>query len=128
MRLLVTVGIVAALVLSAISHAYLYLHGYQHIPLIGFGFLTLTSVFLAFAVLIALGGPAWLRLAALTVALGALGAFVMSRTIGLVGFSERGWQPAPHAMISVLAELSVVGLTVWSLWGVDFRAGRPDDV
>ncbi|BBZ79409.1 hypothetical protein MANY_47460 [Mycolicibacterium anyangense] len=123
-----TVGIVVALVVSAVSHGYLYLQGYRHIPLVGFGFLALTSVFVALAVLITVGGPVWLRLAGATVALAALGAFVMSRTVGLLGFVERGWQPQPHALISVFAELTVVGLTVWSRWGVDFGAGRPDDV
>mgnify|MGYP000946972189 CR=1 FL=1 len=122
-----TVGIVAGLLLSAVSHGYLYLHGYRHIPLVGFGFLVLTSVFLALAMLIAFGGPLWLRLVAAVVSLGALGAFVLSRTLGLAGFSERGWQPAPHAMVSVLAELSVVALTAWSLFGVDFDAARTDD-
>lgn len=122
-----TVGIVAGLLFSAASHGYLYLHGYRHIPAVGFGFLILTSVFLALAVLISVGGPLWLRLAAAIGSLGALGAFRPSRTLGLAGFSERGWQPQPHAMVSVVAELSVVALTMWSLFGVDFDAGRTDD-
>jgi len=39
------------------------------------------------------------------VAGGALLAFVSSRTVGLFGFSERGWAPSPHAAISVGAEV-----------------------
>ncbi|KDF00570.1 hypothetical protein Y900_016870 [Mycolicibacterium aromaticivorans JS19b1 = JCM 16368] len=103
------------MLVSAASHGYLYLHGYSSIPAIGRGFLVLTSVFVALAILIAVGGPVWLRAVALMAALGSLGAFVMSRTIGLQGFIEHGWQPAPHAFISVLAEAITVALCGWSL-------------
>jgi hypothetical protein len=53
------------------------------------------------------------------VAGGALVAFVLSRTVGLFGFSERGWQPSPHAAVSVVAELLTVGL-----WAAYLVAGR----
>lgn len=119
MTRLVNLAIVASLLVSAASHGYLYLHGYSYIPSIGRGFLVLTSVFVALAILIAVGGPAWLRAVALVAGLGSLGAFVMSRTVGLQGFVEHGWQPAPHALISVLAEAITVGLCAWSL----FRSG-----
>jgi hypothetical protein len=62
------------------------------------------SAFCALAVLILAGGPAWLRLAAAIGAAGSLLAFALSRTAGLFGFTETGWQPAPYAMISVVAE------------------------
>jgi hypothetical protein len=114
-KVAVNLGISAALLASAGSHAYLYLHGYQHIPAIGPGFLILASVFGALAVLIAVGGPAWLRLAALLGALGAIGAFALSRTTGLFGFVEYGLQPAPHALISLVSEVVVVLLAGWSL-------------
>jgi hypothetical protein len=104
------VGIAAAVAVSGISHAYLYMHGYRHIPTIGAAFLLQASVSFAVAVLIVLGGPAWLRWAAAMVAGGALVAFVLSRTVGLFGFSERGWQPSPHAAVSVIAELLTVAL------------------
>jgi hypothetical protein len=113
--LVTNLGISAALLASAASHAYLYLHGYQHIPAVGPGFLILASVFGALAVLIAVGGPAWLRLVALVGALGAIGAFALSRTTGLFGFVEYGLQPAPHALISLVSEVAVVVLAGWSL-------------
>jgi hypothetical protein len=53
------------------------------------------------------------------VAGGALVAFVLSRTVGLFGFSERGWQPSPHAAVSVVAELLTVGL--WVAYLIDRR-------
>ncbi len=106
------VGIAAAMVVSGLSHAYLYIHGYQHIPTIGAAFVLQASISFAVAALILIGGPEWLVWAAAMVAGGALGAFALSRTVGLLGFSERGWQPSPHAAVSVVAELLTVGLCV----------------
>jgi hypothetical protein len=114
-RVVVNLGIAAGLLASAASHAYLYVHGYQHIPVVGPGFLILASVFGSLAVLIAVGGPAWLRVAALFGALGAIGAFALSRTTGLFGFVELGLHPAPHALISLVSEVVVVILAGWSL-------------
>lgn len=113
---LVRLGFAASLALSAVSHAYLYVHGYQRIPAIGTGFLVQASVSLAIALLIVAGGPAWLRWAGAAMAAGSLVAFALSRTVGLFGFSERGWDPSPHAAISVAAE--VVILLLW------WRGGR----
>ncbi|MCA2321219.1 hypothetical protein JF732_14080 [Mycobacterium intracellulare] len=113
---LVRLGFAASLALSAVSHAYLYVHGYQRIPAIGTGFLVQASVSLAIALLIVVGGPAWLRWAGAAMAAGSLVAFALSRTVGLFGFSERGWDPSPNAAISVAAE--VVILLLW------WRGGR----
>jgi hypothetical protein len=108
-----------AVATSGITHAYLYVHGYQHIPTIGTGFLVQASVSFSLALLILIGGPWWLEWAAATVAGGALAAFALSRTIGLFGFSETGWQPSPHAAISVAAEALTVGL--WAVQVVGHR-------
>ena len=113
------IGIAAGMAVSGISHAYLYIHGYQHIPTIGAAFMLQASVSFAVAVLILIGGPEWLQWAAAMVAGGALVAFVLSRTVGLFGFSERGWQPSPHAAVSVVAELLTVGL--WAAYLVGRR-------
>ncbi|HWF70874.1 MAG TPA: hypothetical protein VG187_15180 [Mycobacterium sp.] len=113
------IGIAAAVAVSGISHAFLYIHGYRHIPMIGTAFVVQASVSFAVAALILLGGPAWLRWAAAMLAGGALVAFALSRTVGLFGFFERGWEPSPHAAISVVAEL----LTV-VLWAAYLAIGR----
>jgi hypothetical protein len=110
--LMLRVGLAASLVVSAASHAYLYVHGYQHIPRIGTAFLIQASVSFAVALLIVVGGPVWLRWAAAAVAGGSLVAFVLSRTIGLFGFAERGWDPSPYAASSVAAE--VVTVLLWA--------------
>jgi hypothetical protein len=122
--ILIRMAMAAALTVTGISHAYLYIHGYQHIPTIGTAFVVQASVSFALAVLILIGGPSWLQWAAAAVSGGALGAFVLSRTVGLFGFSEQGWQPSPHAAISVAAELVVVGL--WAVYLIGHRFGRPD--
>ena len=111
-----------AMTVTGLSHAYLYVHGYQHIPTIGTAFVVQASVSFALALLILVGGPAWLEWAAAALAGGALGAFVLSRTVGLFGFSETGWEPSPHAAISVVAEVLVVGL--WALTAVAHRRPR----
>jgi hypothetical protein len=116
MTYVIRIGFAATLIVSGISHAYLYVHGYQYIPTIGAAFVTQAGTSFALAVLILAGGPGWLRWSAAVVAGGALVAFVLSRTVGLFGFSERGWQPSPHAAISVAAELLTVGL--WLAWVV----------
>jgi len=122
--ILIRLAMAAALAVTGISHAYLYVHGYQHIPTIGTAFVVQASVSFALAVLILIGGPAWLSWAAAALAGGALGAFVLSRTVGLFGFSEQGWQPSPHAAISVFAELVVVGL--WVIYVIGHRrTGAP---
>ena len=108
-----------ALAVSGVSHAYLYIHGYQHIPTIGTAFVVQASVSFALALLIVIGGPPWLQWAAAALAGGAVGAFVLSRTVGLFGFSEQGWQPSPHAAISVFAELVAVGL--WASYVIGHR-------
>jgi hypothetical protein len=114
------VAIAAALAVSGISHAYLYIHGYRHIPNIGTAFLLQASVSVAVAVLLVLGGPGWLRWAAAALAGGSLVAFALSRTVGVLGFTERGWQPSPHAAISAVAE--VLTVVLWAVWLFSRRA------
>jgi hypothetical protein len=107
--------IAATLALSGVVHAYLYVHGYRHIPAIGPAFLVQASTFVALAILILTGGPGWLRIAAGVGSAGALLTFGMSRTTGLFGFIEVGWEPSPQAAMSVAAEIvTVVACVVWA--------------
>lgn len=101
-------------------HASLYLnHGYRAIPTIGPAFLLLSSGAFAVAALMLAGGSAVLRLGAAGVAAGALGGFILSRTTGVAGFTERGLQPAPEALISLITELGA--LTLLAAWEVMLR-------
>lgn len=114
-EIMTRIGIALALAVSGVSHTYLYIHGYQHIPTVGAAFVVQASISFAIAELILVGGPGWLQWVAAAVAGGSLAAFALSRTVGLFGFSERGWQPSPHAALSVVAELLTVGLCAASL-------------
>ena len=98
------VGIAATLAVSGVIHAYLYITGYRDIPTVGPGFLLQGSLFCALAVLILAGGPGWLYLVAGVGASGSLIAFALSRTIGLFGFTETGWEPSPYTWLSIAAE------------------------
>ncbi|AGB23950.1 hypothetical protein Mycsm_03672 [Mycobacterium sp. JS623] len=102
------IALSASLAVSGFVHAYLYVDGYRDIPAVGPAFLVQGSAFCALAVLILIGGPAWLRWAAAIGAAGSLVAFALSRSVGLFGFTETGWQPAPYAMISVAAEVLTI--------------------
>jgi F0F1-type ATP synthase assembly protein I len=115
MKFLLRLGLAASLAVSAYSHAYLYIHGYQHIPMIGTAFLIQASVSFSLALLIVAGGPWWLEWGAAAMAGGSLVAFILSRTVGLFGFTERGWDPSPHAALTVVAEALCV-----LLWAVAF--------
>jgi hypothetical protein len=121
MRILLRLALAVSLAVSAATHAYLYIHGYQHIPMIGTAFLVQASVSFSLALLIVAGGPGWLQWAAAAMAGGSLVAFVLSRTVGLFGFSERGWEPSPHAAIALGAE--VLCVLLWA--GAFVRWPRP---
>ena len=103
-------GIAATLAVSGLVHADLYIHGYNHIPTVGPAFLLQASMFCALAVLILAGAPEWFRWAGALLSVGTLIAFALSRTTGLFGFTERGWEPSPQAAISVIAEVLTVVL------------------
>jgi hypothetical protein len=87
----------------------LYRHGYRTIPKIGIGFLlqVVASVIVAAALI---AGPQRIaRLAAAALAAGTLVAFALTRTPdGLFNFQERGLQPAPQALIALVAEVGVL--------------------
>jgi hypothetical protein len=102
------IGAAVCLATSGYLHAQLYTHGYRTIPGIGPAFLLQASGSLAVAILLLLGGPMILRLAAAALAGGALGGFALSRTVGVFGFVEHGLQPAPQALISVLVEVAAL--------------------
>jgi hypothetical protein len=110
-------------------HFCLYRHGYRMIPKIGIGFglQVVTSAAIVVALLL---GPhrigrvvhvsdrsagALTELAAAALATGTLVAFALTRTPGgLFNFQERGLQPAPQALIALVAEIGV--LVVVGAW------------
>ncbi|MFC0435665.1 hypothetical protein [Kutzneria buriramensis] len=118
----------AAAVLLAASgyiHADLYLHGYRAIPLVGPAFLLQASGSFAIALLLLLGNVFLLRLAAAGLAAGALVGFALSRTVGIGTFIERGLDPAPQALLSLLAEVGVLVLLAIPLVAKLIRTPQP---
>lgn len=104
------IALTVSLAVSGYTHSHLYIVGYHYIPSIGPAFLVQAGAFFAMSVLIIVGAPDWMVTAAGLGSAGTLVAFALSRTIGLFGFSEHGWDPAPYAMLSVLTELAAVAL------------------
>ena len=122
--LLIRLAVAATVTESGYLHAKLYVNGYRFIPHIGVMFLLQSSVSFAVAALLLLGAPPVMQLAAGGTALGALSGFTLSRTTGLWGFSERGFQPHPDALLSVLSELATLALLA-ILWTYTLLRHRP---
>jgi hypothetical protein len=118
--LAIRLAVAATVAESGYVHADLYVHGYRFISHIGPMFLVQAAVSFAVAALLLFGGPLIVQLAAAGTALGALGGFVLSRTIGVWGFTERGFQPHPDALLSVLSEIATLGLLA-ALWAYVLR-------
>ena len=113
------IALAVAIAVSGVSHAYLYVHGYHHIPMIGTAFLVQAGVSFALALLILIGGPWWLRWAAAALVRWRTGRVRVVAHRRALRFLRTGWQPSPHAAISVVAELAAVGL-----WAVYVLGGR----
>ncbi|MFF9126300.1 hypothetical protein ACF09J_23850 [Streptomyces sp. NPDC014889] len=126
----VRTAIAATLAGSGYIHARLYGGEYRFLPVVGPLFLLQASVSFAVAALLLVGMPPLLRLAAAGVALGALGGFAASRTVGVFGFTEHGLRPAPQALLSILAEAgTLLLLAAWEAVTLRRRAaGRPAGV
>ncbi|MFF4762058.1 hypothetical protein [Streptomyces sp. NPDC001292] len=120
----VRAAIAATLAGSGYIHARLYVDEYRFIRVVGPLFLLQASVSFAVAALLLIGMPPLLKLAAAGVALGALGGFAASRTVGVFGFTEHGLQPAPQALLSLLAEAgTLLLLAAWQAFTLRHRTG-----
>lgn len=110
--------LVAAVLLAGTGyvHTELYLNGYRVIPTIGPMFLLLASASFAVAVLLLASESLVLRLLAIGLAGSALIGFLLSRTIGVFGFVEHGWQPVPDAVLSIVFEFGVLAVIGAGLW------------
>lgn len=107
---LLRAGIGVMLAVSGLVHADLYLHGYRYVPTVGAAFLAQGSLLVALAILVMAGAPRWLVAVAGLASAASLAAFALSRTVGLAGFVEHGWQPSPQAVVSVVTEVLAVVL------------------
>jgi hypothetical protein len=98
------------LIVSGYIHADLYLGGYSGIPVIGPAFLLQATAGVVVGLLLFFANSLLLRLLGAAVAVGALAGFLASRTVGVFGFIERGFDPAPQAGISVAVEITALVL------------------
>ncbi|MFG2424832.1 hypothetical protein ACGFWD_38150 [Streptomyces sp. NPDC048448] len=107
----------ATLAASGYIHARLYVDEYRFVHIVGPLFLLQASVSFALGALLLVGTPPLLLRAAVAgVALGALGGFTASRTVGVFGFTEHGLQPAPQALLSLFVETgTLLLLAIWQM-------------
>ena len=110
-------------------HYSLYIKGYRAIPTIGTAFLlqVISSAIVAVALIVhlrfrlhvgrvAVSAPTLARLAGIGLSVGTLVAFVLSRLPGgLFNFQERGLQPAPQSLLTIIAEGAAVVVLVAAL-------------
>ncbi|MGW2856116.1 hypothetical protein ACWDAZ_30415 [Streptomyces sp. NPDC001215] len=118
----------ATLAAGGYIHAQLYMDEYRFVHIIGpLDLLQASAAFALAALLMIRTPPLLLRAVAAGVALGALGGFTASRTVGVFGFTEHGLQPAPQAVLSLVAETGT--LLLLAIWQVIVtgrqRAARP---
>lgn len=113
-----SIAAAGAIAVGGYVHYCLYRHGFRAIPKIGVGFLLqgVSSAVLAAALVIGgervLHAGRWIvrrsaavRFSALGLSVGTLAAFGLTRTpAGLFNFMERGLEPAPQALIALVAE------------------------
>ena len=112
LRLATAVGCV----LIGAIHLRLYFDTYRHIDDVGRSFI-LNAVAAGVAAVIVLLWPSRLAyLAPLLLANATLVAFGLSRTDqGIFDFTERGWNPSPDAVLSVVVEIATALLAVVGL-------------
>lgn len=119
-RFPVRLAISAGLVTTGVVHTQLYGRGYRYIDYVGPSFAIQAAAAFALAALV-LVGPWSLRAAAAVLSAASLAGFVLSRTSGLFGFTETGWQPAPQAMVAVVAEIVTLVVCLVSLYRSELR-------
>ena len=103
-----TAGVFAGIMLVAggFIHLVLWQDGYQGIPYIGTLFVANVVASAVIALALVATGDRRVALAAAVLAVASLGALVLSRTTGLLGFTETAW--TPEALQAVAAEIGVL--------------------
>ncbi len=119
----------AGLAIGGLLHLVLYVDaGYDAVPQavvrLGFPAQAIVSVLVAAAVLVEASRRT--ALAAAAVAAGSLVAFVASRTVGLLGFSESGFAPAPETPMLLVAEIVALAAAGALIVTPSVGAARPE--
>lgn len=121
----------AFLLAGGIVHLSLWNGGYRYIPRIGPLFLANFVGSIALAVAVVVSRRAGISLAGIAFAAGSLVALILSRTVGLFGFTEMIWTPdAVKTLAAELGAITTLGFALLSASGVPPfgsgpRAGLP---
>jgi plastocyanin len=100
-----------ALLIGGLVHLQLYFKGYRSIDKIGPSFLLNAIASGVVAAALAARRDWFVRLAGVGVAVGTIGAFIISRQgDGLFDFRERGFEPSPQATIALVVEIAATVL------------------
>jgi hypothetical protein len=113
-RALIAIGSMAI----GLIHLRLYSTSYRDVPIenLGRSFLLNAVAAMAAALGVVFVAHRWAVLAPLVVANATLIAFGLSRTDrGIMGFTERGWNPTPDAALSVAVEIVTALLCIVAL-------------
>lgn len=110
----------ALLLAGGLVHLSLWNGGYRYIPRIGPLFLANFAGSIALAVAVAVSRRAGISLAAIAFAIGSLVALILSRTVGLFGFTEMIW--TPDAVKTLAAELGAITTLGFALF---LQSGHP---
>ena len=105
----------AALAVGGYVHFDLYRHAYQSIPRVGLMFAANVVISAGVAVALIVRRDLISASAALLLAVATLGSFAVSRTVGLLGFTETGLRPSPQATITIVAEAAATAALTWGI-------------
>ena len=114
----------AFLLAGGIVHLNLWNGGYRYIPRIGPLFLANFVGSIALAVAVVVSRRVGISLAGIAFATGSLVALILSRTVGLFGFTEMIWTPdAVKTLATELGAITTLGFALFLRSG--HRAGLP---
>lgn len=100
-----------ALLIGGLVHLQLYFEGYRYIDKIGPSFLLNAVASAVVAGVLAVRREWFVRSAGIGVAIGTIGAFIISRRgDGLFEFREQGLHPSPQAIIALIVEVAALVL------------------
>lgn len=109
----------AALLVGGLVHIYLYYQGYRSFPNANLGrsFVLNAVASAVVAALLVARSDRLIQLAGIAVAAGTLIAFTLTRVTdkGVFGFTEKGLNPSPEAIIALVAEIAAIVLLVLTL-------------
>ncbi len=106
MERLVRLPAATLLLVGGFVHLQLWQDGYRAIPNIGPLFLVNVVASALIAAAVVLRPSRWIAVLGVGLALASVSALVMSRTVGLLGFTERGW--TDDAFRTVAAEVGAI--------------------